>query len=540
MFTVRVPARHLFERIAAEAHSPEFLAVADTLASSGVPSTSLGELVAAPINNSIRDVDGELNAPGADIPMYRPADMAGGWLDSDTAPRLTRAFEAHHAKSRVIPGDIVLAIAGTVAEVGRVPPMPGHGNVNGSSARIRPRNGVAGYLLAYLRSKFGRLSLLRYAVGSVQRHLNLEDLPQLAVALPGHQAQRYIGVKIRQAEQLRERARDLEGASRRALSCLVLSRREAESALAGLQQVLDGAAFARAADARATRAQVPVLHASVSPELLFGRLNAEAYQGAFLENDRLLRVSGWPLKPLRELVTAPINNSIRGVTEHLTGSHEGVPMFRPADINGLWMNASSAPRIDAAFEQAHAKARVVSGDMVLAIAGTVASVARIGEGCSHANINGSSARLRLAEPMRGFALFFLDSIYGRRSLMRLAVGSVQKHLNLEDLPDVHMPVPDPEHCAPFERALVLSGRAHRFAGDLLTAATQLVEGLVDGTIAERDVVAAAHAMDSGGDATDVALLNELKDPISGGPLFPDVGALFDAIADAAPSGGEGR
>ena len=116
--------------------------------------------------------------------------------------------------------------------------------------------------------------------------------------------------------------------------------------------------------------------------------------------------------------------------------------------------------------------------------------------------------------------------------MRLAVGSVQKHLNLEDLHDLRMPVPEPAYCAPFEQALVCSGRAHRYAAALITAATQLVEGLISGAVSESDLILAARAMDSDTQHADAALLSQLMDPSSGLPLFPDVGALFEAIAEA--------
>src|SRR5688572_20613300 len=101
MFAVRVTSDRLFERIAAEAHSPALLENAAALAACNIPVTRLGELVAAPINNSIRDVTGALDVDGAHIPMYRPADMDGGWLNYDSAPKLNAAFEARHAKSRV-------------------------------------------------------------------------------------------------------------------------------------------------------------------------------------------------------------------------------------------------------------------------------------------------------------------------------------------------------------------------------------------------------------------------------------------------------
>lgn len=203
MFSHRVKVDFLFDRLSAEAYSPAYIENEKKLDESAIPKTTLGNVVIKPINNSIRDIKGELDLQGAVIPMYRPADIVSSWLNTDTAPKISFKFEMKHQKARVYPGDILLAIAGTVASCGRVPSDVDYAGINGSSARVSTKEEDSGYVLSYLNSSFGYKALMKYGVGSVQKHLNLIDLPAVSLALPSALTRKYIGDKICQAELLR-------------------------------------------------------------------------------------------------------------------------------------------------------------------------------------------------------------------------------------------------------------------------------------------------------------------------------------------------
>ena len=155
MFSTRVSAAQIIGRLNAEANAPEFVRNAELIRDCSIPSSSLSEHVSAPINNSIRSISEELLSQGGTIPMFRPADIDGWWLSDESAPRINASFEERHAKSRVTGGDLVLAIAGTIGAAARVPTAVSRGAVNGSCARIKPKAGCDGYLLAYLNSEIG-------------------------------------------------------------------------------------------------------------------------------------------------------------------------------------------------------------------------------------------------------------------------------------------------------------------------------------------------------------------------------------------------
>jgi type I restriction enzyme S subunit len=469
------------------------------------------------------------------VPLLRVGNIGQLDMSEDNLVFLDEATHQQLEASETLPGDLLIVKASVGEKICRFPSRYGRGNITQDIIGIRP-NGYADmdYVAVALFSPIGRRQLERRSLGSIIQYLGVVDARTVLVPRIAPEAQRYIGDKVRQAERLRERARTLELAAHIATIEMLRHRSNAQDAVRNLLLVISGKQAARLDPVDRSSWRVGALSSRVAPSAMFGRLNAEAYKQEFLDNDRLLRASEWPLTRLGDLVVAPINNSIRGVTEHLSPDGRGVPMFRPADIDGLWMNDASAPRISATFEQEHAKARVQPGDIVLAIAGTVAAVARIGESVMHGNINGSSARVRLQTPRRGFALLFLASPFGQRELMRWAVGSVQKHLNLEDLTEIRIPELPVELCEPFESSLQLSGRSRDGSKGLLAAATTLVEQLIDGRVTEGDLITAQKALEAGDRSADRELLKALRQ--SGAPdakpLIADVEALYALLDES--------
>ncbi|MEZ6152871.1 MAG: hypothetical protein R3C09_22460 [Pirellulaceae bacterium] len=82
----------------------------------------------------------------------------------------------------------------------------------------------------------------------------------------------------------------------------------------------------------------------VTTSLLFDRLNAESNAPEMLAADRRVQLSGLPTATLGQLVTSPINNSIRNVSDQYDVEGANVPLFRPADIQGIWLNTASTSR----------------------------------------------------------------------------------------------------------------------------------------------------------------------------------------------------
>lgn len=140
--------------------------------------------------------------------MIRAVDIQYPWVLLHNSVRVHSEIEKPYARARVQPKDILLSIAGTLGQVGLVTWLYEIANINRNVARIRlKKEEDIYYLIAFFGTRYGQKLLEREAVGSVQRHLNLEDLPDIEVALPRDlNLQHAIGNKVRKAERLRELA----------------------------------------------------------------------------------------------------------------------------------------------------------------------------------------------------------------------------------------------------------------------------------------------------------------------------------------------
>jgi type I restriction enzyme S subunit len=506
MFHASITAEALIEgRLNAEAYSPDVLNDLSILRASEVKLSRLGEMVRAPINNSIRNVTEALDAPGAEIPMYRPADISDGWCDCETAPPLPREFEALHSKSRVFPGDIVLGIAGSIAIAGRVSNGHAFGNINGSSARIAPTPRSEGYLLSYLNSRFGRSALLQWAVGAVQRHLNLEDLPDVCVARPCIEVQEFIGSKVRQAEGLRMWAKS-------SIDAILVDYESVELRVA----------------------REAGLHTRVSGKDLRDRLDAEHYPDDVLQLFKTIESSG--VASIQSITDDIFSGTTLAASEEQASTLQATV----ATLGSLFLNDRLrnvvAPRGQGKRLQTH--------DLAIAAAAHTASY--IGRDVTYCVADDQiypSTEVLVIRPATGgvpstWLWCFLKSRLGYRQI-QACVRGITAHAYPDDICHVRVPLPGAEVADRFhsyDDTMVLANKATKMAKALTNSARFLVEALIEGKVTEAELIAAGKDADA-----DRALLARLWDDGldgAGTRLLPDIDALFDLIAQVQGTGAE--
>ena len=203
MFTARIQAHQLPERLDAEYFTPEFVAADASLAEASrrlgclksldqlrEPSTGLCYGVLQP-----RFVE-------CGVPAIEIRDLATGVLHPSEL-RISREQHHEYRRSAVVGGDLLISVKGTLGVTAIAPDGIEESNVNRDIARLRVRRSEVDpyYLVVFLRGSHGGLSLQRIIRGTIQRNLNIGDLLEHPVLIPDVFAQRYIGDKVRQAER---------------------------------------------------------------------------------------------------------------------------------------------------------------------------------------------------------------------------------------------------------------------------------------------------------------------------------------------------
>lgn len=119
------------------------------------------------------------------IPIVKGGNCEPGRLRLELLSRTTPEIEAAYVRSRLIAGDIVYAIRGSIGAADMVPPEVEGANLTQDAARIAPRHGVNGqWLLHAVRSTafFGQLDAR--ATGATIRGINIFDLKRGIVPVP--------------------------------------------------------------------------------------------------------------------------------------------------------------------------------------------------------------------------------------------------------------------------------------------------------------------------------------------------------------------
>jgi type I restriction enzyme S subunit len=111
-------------------------------------------------------------------------------LDYGTNIHRTAAdIERLYARSRTLPGDVLISVKGTTGRVGIVPPHF-KGNISRDLARIRPRKEISSrFLYQMLQSDGAQQRLSAATVGTTRMELSISILKQVCIAVPPTKAE---------------------------------------------------------------------------------------------------------------------------------------------------------------------------------------------------------------------------------------------------------------------------------------------------------------------------------------------------------------
>lgn len=538
MFANRVAVNTLIDQLGAESYDPEVLRVVAKFANG----SRLGQfLIGKPqlgVTGTIADSYVPPETPGA-VPYITTKQVAGLFAYAEDCKYITSDADKKWKKCRVRDGAILINKSGNVGAAA-ILRIPGHKHVNSVSdiINIALKDGVdTGFLVVFLNSPYGQKQLQRLSGGAVFDHVSIYAIPEIRLFTPSSHAQTYIGEKVRLAERLQSRSRHQIRCVTTAVEALNENRVSEDEMLELLRtnnvQGIEELRSLSFGSEQRLRVAVQDRYSRVPRHEVIDRINAEAYSVEHLENARRLESCRLPKRFLREVVREPINNSIRNISDEYGQHDASVPMFRPADIEDIWLNPETAPHLRTSFEELHKKARVFPGDIVMGAAGSVAIVGRVPSTVQYGNINGSCARIAPLKGSEGYLLIYLASRMAKLSLMRLAVGSVQKHLNLEDIPTIQVVWPGEQVRQEIGRLVARAEKQRQIARSLIRAATSLVENLIDGKVSESELSHAQALLEKGDSEPDRAILARLYeggiDENNTKSLFPDLDAYYQTI-----------
>lgn len=505
MFSDKVAPQNLnTKRLDSDFYRPEYIEIDNTLSNLNcVKLGTIGKFFTGPFG-SLLPSNLYLNEG---IPLFRVGNVGQFEALSENFAYLAPSVHEQLKVSEVVPGDLLLVKASVGEKICKVPEWLPKANITQHIIGIRPNQSKdTDYISAFLFCYYGVGQLQRYSLGSIIQYLGITDAKDVNLYSPDPLVQKYIGDKVRQAEQLRAWAK--------------LLRTSVDAHLNSLNLPIN---------------EPPALLNRVSAQTMEDRLDPRPYRTHYLclvrEIEKLPHDS---ISSLAELASGcPVSSN-----DFLKNS--GIPLVRIRNIGfddfiGLDTGVSQDVYQDATKYQAKDKMIVVGMDGIFRAQFFISDELPM-------LVNQRVAMLS-PQSIRGELLtHWLNRPEGQMQLNQWAVKTTVEHTSLSDIGRVLIPRLDKSLENKLSDYLLNARLAYRYAKFLTQVAKTLVEALIEGQLTEQQLIQAQQALEDGDNSLDQAILSKLSAEgyaIEGAtPLFSDVDELYSLLEDAAQAEAE--
>ena len=148
--------------------------------------------------------------------LLKTVNIYSNYLDDSKLFYISNSVHENRLKrSQLKKGDIILTVIGATDEVvGRAIVYNGYpekANITQSLCKFGINQKYDNYYIStFINCKYGHSMILQMAASSTRRYINNADLGTLLIPIPSPEIQKYIGDKVRKAEELREEAKRLK------------------------------------------------------------------------------------------------------------------------------------------------------------------------------------------------------------------------------------------------------------------------------------------------------------------------------------------
>ena len=119
------------------------------------------------------------------IPYIRVKDVLPGMIARDGLTYISLEKHKLLSRCRVVPGNVLLTIAGRLGTAAVFPADLLEGNITGHIVGIEPKDDInPHYLALYLNSRFGEFQFVRWGHRTTRPELNLGEVGEILVAVP--------------------------------------------------------------------------------------------------------------------------------------------------------------------------------------------------------------------------------------------------------------------------------------------------------------------------------------------------------------------
>ena len=310
------------------------------------------------------------------------------------------------------------------------------------------------YLFAVLKTSNSIGQLVRKTSGGLYPAVSEQDVMEIEIPIPSPEIQKYIGDKVRKAEELREEAKRLKKEAEEILN--------AELKLSYFNE--------RVKDA-------PKIYNWIYGESIEIRIDSQYYinETNFINNEMYKK--GLKLKRISEIANVGKGFSYTSL------DNKSIPYIRISDLDDLLINFDTAELVDEKTYSEKKSSQLEKYDLIFAITGaTIGKVSLFyNSKYSKATLSSDTAFVRLKDKNdAAYVLLYLKSFIGQLGILKGVTGATNRHLSLEHIGDIFIPVIDNKLKQEINMRVIKAIDNVYLSKQLIKEAKQDVEDLIEG------------------------------------------------------------
>ena len=312
------------------------------------------------------------------------------------------------------------------------------------------------YLSTYLNSKYGHLSIIQFSGSSTRSYITNTQLGEILVPIPSPEIQKYVGDKVRKAEELREEAKRLK--------------KEAEEVLNNELNVKE---LLIKID-RYTEKHSWIMNSDIND-----RMDALYYNPQKITIKKFYK--NYNLQKLKDLVDYKKGYAFK--SEDYC-NNTSTFLLRVSDISNNEVDMCNMLNLPDEFYQEYKDFNLINGDIVMVVTGnTTGKSIVINNNKFKLLLNQNAIRMRIKEGIDispYYIELILQSQYFQTLLKYSLYQSVQPFISMEFLNDVVIPIIDKTKIENISNLYEKSLNNLFYAKQLIQEAKQDVEDLIEG------------------------------------------------------------
>lgn len=313
-----IPVDLLEDRLKAEAYNKDYLNFKIHKTKSGVQYLPLSEFTIISAMVGWKGLTTEHYIDKGGFYLIRTVDLNGFFINLGNALHVEEVKVLEQPQIILKEEDIVISKDGTLGEVAIVQNLKGNKLCAASTlARIRKKSDSSidsHYILVCLASTEVKGQIYSFTSGIAQPHLNQEYLKKIEIPIPSSEIQKYIGDKVRKAENLRLKSTDLV--------------MEAEGLL---KELLKYKSFESLYNNNAGNSSLEFkkspVQSFIKPKDITSRLDAKSYHPEFFETIEYIKTNFSKTKKLKDIVEK-YSSGYSG----LKYSNSGIPIIMTKNV----------------------------------------------------------------------------------------------------------------------------------------------------------------------------------------------------------------